>query len=157
MLTKQPCRAPPIGRALRILLGLVLLVYAAPVYLRVSLRVVIESLLLILALIAMYAVILIVSSRFIRPILGHIIALGLLVALYIAGSSRLPILGDRKGQLAAVTFLGVSLVVAGVRAHPGCELVAIPGAFFRNRAELPCLIFSPLDKLERQLRDKRRV
>src|SRR5258708_3342114 len=109
MLTEQRCRAPPMGRALRILLGLVLLVYAAPVYLRLSLRVVIESLLLMLALIAVYAVILVVSPRFIKPMLGHIIALGLLVALYIAGSCRLPILGGGKGQLAAVTFLGVSL------------------------------------------------
>jgi hypothetical protein len=47
------------------------------------------------------------------------------------------------------------LVVAGVRAVPGCELMAIPGVFFRKNSELACLIFSPLDKLERKLRSKR--
>jgi hypothetical protein len=46
------------------------------------------------------------------------------------------------------------LVVAGVRALSGCELMAIPGIFFRKDTELACLVFSPLDKLERKLRGK---
>jgi hypothetical protein len=85
---------------------------------------------------------------------GAVIGLALLVALYVAGGSRSPIFGHGQGQLAAVAFLGISLVVAGVRAVPGCELMAIPGAFFRNDTELACLIFSPLDSLERKLRTK---
>jgi len=44
-----------------------------------------------------------------------------------------------------------------VRAAPGCELMAIPGIFFGKHNELACLIFSPLDKLERKLRSKRDV
>jgi len=67
------------------------------------------------------------------------------------------ILGHGEGQLAAVTFLGISLVVADVRAVPGCELMAISGAFFGKDTELACLIFSPLDRLERKLRSKRGV
>jgi hypothetical protein len=59
-----------------------------------------------------------------------------------------------SGQLAVVTFLAISLVVAGVRAATGCELMAIPGVFFRKDTELACLVFSPLDKLERKLRSK---
>jgi hypothetical protein len=43
-------------------------------------------------------------------------------------------------------------VVAGVRAVPDCEVMAIPGVLFGKRTELACLIFSPLDKLERKLR-----
>jgi len=89
------------------------------------------------------------------PCFGGIVANGLLVALYVAGSSGLPIFSRGKGQLAAVTFLGVSLVVAGVCAAPGCELMAITGVFFGKHTELACLIFSPLDKLERKLRSKR--
>ena len=46
---------------------------------------------------------------------------GFLVALYVVGASRLPILGRGKGQLAAVAFVGISLVVAGMRAIPGCD------------------------------------
>ena len=157
MQSEQSRRAPPVGRALRILLGLVLIANVVSAYFRVSLGVVIASLLLMLALIVVNGLILIVSPRFITPMLGFIVALGLLIALYAAGCFRLPIVGGGRGQLAAAMFLGISLVVAGVRAHAGCELVAIPGAFFHKGAELPCLIFSPLDRLERQLRDKRRV
>ena len=42
-----------------------------------------------------------------------------------------------------------------VRAAPGCEVMAIPGLLFGKHTELACLIFSPLDRLERKLRSKR--
>ena len=146
------------GRVLRIVLGLVLMVYVAPVYFQVPVRVAMGSLLLVLGLIGVYSLIYIVVSRRIVTFgssLGAVVALGLLVALYAAGASGLPFVGRGKGQLAAATFLGISLVVAGVRAAPGCELMAIPGVFFGKHTELACLIFSPLDKLERKLRSKR--
>ena len=159
-LLQQPRRAPPVGRVLRILLGLVLMVYVAPLYFQVPVRVAVGSLLLMLGLIGVYSLIHIVVLRRIVPFgrcIGAIVALGFLVALYVAGASGLPTLGRGKGQLAAATFLGISLVVAGVRAVPGCELMAIPGLFFRKHTELACLIFSPLDRLERKLRSKRDV
>jgi hypothetical protein len=149
-----------VGRALRILLGFALMIYVAPVYFRVPVRVAAGSLLLILGLIGVYCLIHIVVSRRIivfGPCLGAMVAAGLLVALCVAGSSGLPILGRGKGQLAAVTFLGVSLVVAGVRAAPGCEVMAIPSLLFGKHTELACLIFSPLDSLESKLWSKRRV
>ena len=146
------------GRVLRILLGLALMIYVTPVYSQVPVRVAVGSLLLMLGLIGIYSLIHIVVSRRIvafGPSLGAIVANGLLVALYVAGASRLPILGHGKGQLAAVTFFGVSLVVAGVRAAPGCEVMAIPSLLFGKHTELACLIFSPLDRFERKLRSKR--
>jgi hypothetical protein len=159
-LLQQPRQAPPVGRVLRILLGLVLMVYVTPIYFQVPVRVAMGSLLLVLGLIGVYSLIHIVVSRRIVAFgscLGAVVAFGLLVTLYIAGASVLPILGHGKGQLAAATFLGISLVVAGVRAAPGCELMAIPGVFFGKHTELACLIFSPLDKLERKLRSKHGV
>jgi hypothetical protein len=145
---------------LRILLGLVLMIYVTPVYFRVPVQVAVGSLLLMLGLIGVNSLIHIVVSRRIvafGPCLGAVVASGLLVALYVAGASGLPFVGSGKGQLAAVTFLGVSLVVAGVRGAPGCEVMAIPGVLFGKHTELVCLIFSPLDGLERRLRSKRRV
>jgi hypothetical protein len=159
-LLQEPRRAPPVGRALRVLLGLVLIVYVAPVYLQVPVQVAVGSLLLVLGLIGVYSLIHIVASGRIvpfSPCLGAVVALGLLVALYVAAASGSPILGRGKGQLAAVTFLGISLVVAGVRALPGCELMAIPGLLFGKHTELACLILSPLDRLERKLRSKHGV
>jgi hypothetical protein len=151
-------RAPPVGRALRVLFGLALIAYVTPVYFRVRAPVAVGSLLLVLGLIAVYTLIDIVAARRIiiafSPRLATVAAHGLLFVLYVAGASRLPILGHGRGQLAVVTFLAISLVVAGVRALSGCELMAIPGVFFRKDTELACLVFSPLDKLERKLRGK---
>ncbi len=160
MLFQQPRQAPPVGRALRILLGLALTIYVTPVYFKVPARVAVESLLLLVALIGVYSLIHIVVSQRIIPFgprLGAVVANGLLIALYVVGGSGLPIFGRGKGQLAAVTFFGVSLVVAGVCAAPGCEVMAIPSLLFRKHTELACLIFSPLDALERKLRSKRDV
>jgi hypothetical protein len=148
------------ARALRVLLGIALIVYLAPVYLQVPMRTAVGAWVVVLGVIGVYSLIHIVVSRRIvafGPLLGAIVANGLLVAVYFAGASALPILGHGKGQLAAVTFLGVSLVVAGVRAAPGCEMMAIPSILFGKHTELACIIFSPLDRLERKMRSKRGV
>jgi uncharacterized membrane protein len=153
----RPDKAPPVGRVLRIMLGLVLMIYVMPVYFQVPARAAVASLLLMLGLIGVCSLIhILVSRRILRfgPCLGAFLGLGLLVALYVAGGSALPILGRGKGQLAAVTFVGISLVVAGVRGVPGCELMGIPSVLFGKDTELACLIFSPLDMLERKLRTK---
>lgn len=153
-------KVPPIGRALRILLGLTLIGYVIPVFFYVPVSLAVESSLLMLGLVCVYSVIHLVLSRRVVAFasgLGAVLAAGLLVAVYVAGATRLPVLGHGAGQLAAAMFLGISLVVAGVRATPGCEVMAIPGIFFGKRNELACLIFSPLDQLERKLRKKRNV
>jgi len=141
-LLEERRQAPPVGRVLRILVGLALMMYVTPVYFQVPVRVAVGSLLLMLGLIAVYSLIHILVSRRIvafGPRLGAVVALGFLVALYAAGTSGLPFVGRGKGQLAAATFLGVSLVVAGVRAAPGCEVMAIPGLLFGKHTELACL------------------
>jgi hypothetical protein len=159
-LLQQPRRLPPVGRVLRIVLALVLMGYVIPVYFKVPARVAVGALLLVPGLIGVYVLLHIVVSRRIVPFgpaFGAVVANGLPVALYIVGASVLPIVGQGKGQLAAVTFLSISLVVAGVRAAPGCELMAIPDVLLGKNIELACLIFSPLDRLERRLRSKRDV
>ena len=155
---QQPRQAPPVGRALRILVGLVLVIRVAPIYVHVDARLAIGALLLMLGLLVVYCFIHVVIARRIvafGPALGAVLGLAVLVALYLAGAPGSPLLGRGEGELAAATFLGVSLVVAGVRADPGCELMAIPGALFGKHTELACLVFSPLDRLERKLRSKR--
>jgi hypothetical protein len=156
-LTRQ---APPVGRALRILLGLALMAYVVPVYFQIPARISVRVLLLMLGLLGAYSVIHILISRRIfafDPCLGAVVAAAFLVALYVGGATGLPIIGHGVGELAAVTFLSVSLLVAGARATPGCEVMAIPGLLFGKHTELGCLIFSPLDRLERKLRSMRGV
>src|ERR1700747_2837177 len=109
MSSKQPNRAPPVGRSLRILLGVFLIIYVTPIYFRLPSRVFIGSLVLMLGLIAAYCVVHIVVSRRVGGFdlhLGPIFVNALLVALYVAGFFRIPVFGNGKGQLAAVTFLG---------------------------------------------------
>jgi hypothetical protein len=153
-------RAPPVGRALRVLLGLVLLVQVVPAYFRVDLSVAAGALLLILVLIGLYMLIhVMLSQRASRMStnLGAVVAAGILVALYLAGGRGSLIFGRGEGALASVTFLSLSLVVAGVRADPGCEVMSIPAIFLRKHTDVACLIFSPFDRLERTLRRRRAV
>src|SRR6266446_9988380 len=132
-LVEQPRKAPPMGRALRILLGVALIIYSVPVYFHVPMRLAVGAWLLVLGLVGVYSLIHIVLSRRVvafGPCIGAVLANGLLIVVYVAGGSTLPIFGNGEGQLAAVTFLGLSLVVAGVRAAPGCEAMAISALFF---------------------------
>ena len=79
-LSQEPRRAPPVGRALRILLGLVLTVYVAPVFFRVPVGVAVGSLLLVLGLVGVYSLIHIVLARRILPMgprFGAVVANGL--------------------------------------------------------------------------------
>ena len=152
---EEPRRAPPIGRALRIVVGLWLLVYVVPPYFEFGVPFAVRALLLVLGLAGIYSLLHIVLARWtINSLFATVIALSLLAALYSVGGPGSLIFGHGEGQLAAGTFLGLSLVVAGVWAVPGCELTAIPGLIFRKHAELSCPIFSPVDTLERTLRNK---
>jgi hypothetical protein len=145
----------PVGRALRILLGVALIIYVAPVYFRLPIRMTVVSSLLVFGLIGLFSLAHIAMVRCDTNVgqgVGLIAAMGLPIAVYFAGFSRLPIVGHGKGQLAVVTFLAVSLVIAGARATPGCEVMAIPNLLFGKNVDLTCLIFSPVDRLERKLR-----
>jgi hypothetical protein len=117
----------------------------------------VEVFLLLLGLIAIFSLLHIASQRIVAfgSSLGAVVATGLLVALYVAGTYGSLIFGHGEGALAVITFLGVSLVVAGARAAPGCEVMAIPNLLFRKHTELACPILSPLDNVERKLRNKR--
>jgi hypothetical protein len=53
---------------------------------------------------------------------------------------------------AALIFYGTSLLVAAARGYAGCEVLAIPNWLLRRDDQVGCLIFSPLDALERRSR-----
>jgi hypothetical protein len=84
------------------------------------------------------------------PWLGPIIALVPLVLVYVLGVGGGPIWGAGEGQLGALTFIGLSLVVAGLRGDRGCEVMAIPNALTGKNSHLACLLFSPVDRWEQR-------
>ena len=56
--------------------------------------------------------------------------------------------GPPWAQVGTILFIGVSLLLTAVIGDPGCEVMAIPGLFFRQRTHLACLTFTPLDWIE---------
>ena len=56
----------------------------------------------------------------------------------------------------ALVFAGLTFLVAGIRANPGCEITALPNLFLPAKRQLSCWcpIFSPLDRLEEALRHR---
>ncbi|HEX9563982.1 MAG TPA: hypothetical protein VF981_08425 [Gemmatimonadaceae bacterium] len=154
----EPRPAPPLGRILRVAIGLLLVANVVPIYFRLDARVTVVSILLVLGLIGAFAAAAALILRYnitARPVVGAAAALAIVVALYAAGGPGGSVFGGGEGELAALTFLAVSLLVAGYRADPGCEVTSIPAALLGRRFQLACLVFSPLDRLERRLRDRR--
>ena len=52
-----------------------------------------------------------------------------------------------------LTFLGLSFLIAGIWAVPGCEITAIPNLFLSAKRQIHflCPVFTPIDKLEHSL------
>jgi hypothetical protein len=79
----------------------------------------------------------------INPWLGAVVAVTPVILVYL--------LGGPLGRVASVAFIGISLVVQGVRGDGGCEVMSIPGVLFGRRTHLVCIAFSPIDWLEERL------
>ncbi len=57
-------------------------------------------------------------------------------------------MGPSWGRVGALLFVAVSLVLTAILGDPGCEVMVIPGLFFRRRTHLACITFTPLDWAE---------
>ena len=57
-------------------------------------------------------------------------------------------MGPGWATVGSLLFVGVSLVLTAVLGDPGCEVMVIPGLFFRRRTHLACIGFTPLDWAE---------
>ena len=56
---------------------------------------------------------------------------------------------------AALIFYGSSMLLAAARGYRGCELLAVSNWLLRRDDQIGCVIFSPVDHLERRLRRDR--
>jgi len=57
-------------------------------------------------------------------------------------------------RLAILEYFAVSLVCQGVCGFGGCEVLALPNTFLGTRLNVACVMFSPFDWLEGELRRK---
>ncbi len=59
--------------------------------------------------------------------------------------------GGASGTVASISYIGVSLLIVAARADGGCEVMAIPSLIFGRYTHLACIVFSPIDWLERKI------
>lgn len=134
------------GRTLRIVVGLILAWIVMPAYTRSAPGVDYLLFANIGALLFLYLIMHFVLVFFAPPLkkwVAVLVGLVPVVAVYLFGGVA--------GEAGTLTFLALSLIVAGVRADTGCEVMAIPNLVWGKKSSLPCLVFSPLDTLEKKL------
>jgi len=144
-------RSRPIGRLLRFIVGILLLATTLPFLFRASEIFLLLTLVIFLALVGFYSLIHYLIFRFFHGInrwVGAGIANLPVFLVFLLGMSGGTIFGNGEGQLGVLIFIGVSLVLAGIRADYGCEVLSIPGLFLGRNTHLACIVFSPIDWFE---------
>ena len=51
---------------------------------------------------------------------------------------------------AALLFYGASMLLSAARGYAGCEVLAVSNWLLRRDDQVGCLVFSPIDQLERR-------
>lgn len=152
---RGPERPGAVGRVIRLGAGVVLIVGMARYIASGSGSFALRAASIAAALFAIYVLMHRVLSRHrgagAARWLTSVIALVPVVLAYALGLGKVPIFGSGAGQVGALIFLGVSLIVAGFRGDSGCEVMALPNALFGRRCHLACIVFSPIDGLEKRL------
>jgi hypothetical protein len=148
-------RAGPIGRSLRLLIGVYVMIVALPVYFSAGWAYNLRSLGIVVALAAFYTLMHLGISRFVpqlHPWLGAFLAVSPVVLVWYFGQGGGPLFGQGEGGTGALTYVGVSLLIDAMRANAGCEVMAIPGLVLGNRTHLPCIALCAIDTLEESWR-----
>ena len=158
-MTSESIRPQTVGRVLRLLVGaaflgaaLALPRWTLPYALRVSG--------VFVALLAFYLLLGWILSRravHLPPWLGGLLSNGVAGAVMLAGTPNGLIFGRGEGFIGAAAYVGLSLLLAAWRADPGCEVMTLPALLLGKHNTLPCLLFTPLDALERNLRRRGEV
>jgi hypothetical protein len=152
---RGPERPGAVGRTIRLGLGVMLIVDTARYFASGSSSFVLRAASIAVALFGIHVLMHRLLSRHRRAgaarCFTSVIALVPVVLAYALGLGEGPIFGSGAGQVGALVFLGVSLIVAGFRGDSGCEVMALPNALFGERCHLACIVFSPIDGLEKRL------
>jgi hypothetical protein len=82
-------------------------------------------------------------------LVGHALNIAVFLALYLTPWYA-P--GLRFTSDAALLFYGASMLLAALRGYAGCEVLAVSNWLLRRDDQVGCVVFSPIDQLERRLR-----
>ena len=135
-----------LGRLFRLSLGVYFVTEIWPVYSDVSWEGVLIRLSWAVGLLVFYAFLHFVIVRYtpkIDRVIGAILAFSPFLAVFFIGYGG-------PAATGALTFLSISLILAAIRADPGCEVMTIPAIFSGKHTHLACLLFSPIDWCERK-------
>lgn len=80
---------------------------------------------------------------------GFALNLAGFLALYLT-PIYLPVLAVTSDS--ALIFYGTSMLLAAARGYRGCELLAVSNWLLRRDDQIGCVVFSPVDQIERRLR-----
>lgn len=111
----------------------------------------VRSLGIMAALVMFYTLVHLVVSRYTPHLdrwIGAVLAVTPAFLVWYYGQGGGPLFGEGEGGTAAITYIGVSLLIDTLRADSGCEVMALPGLIFGNRTQLACIFLSPIDALE---------
>ena len=140
-------RARPVGRVVRLLIGGVLTIHVPAGHLigaSPSLSVQVAG--VVFGLVVFYLLLHGLISKFvptINPWVGALLAVTPVILVFLMGGASV-----RHG---VVLFLGVSLLLTGIRGDGGCEVMTLPGMILGKRTHLVCIVLSPLDWVEEKL------
>ena len=139
------------GRMLRLVSGVCVMIVALPVWFVAGWGYNLRSLGIMVALVLFYTLVHFVVSRYLAGLnrwIGAILAVTPVFLVWYLGQGGGPLFGQGEGGTAAITYIGVSLLIDALRADAGCEVMALPGLIFGNRTHLACIVFSPVDAME---------
>ena len=144
---KTANKTRPIGRILRLLMGIFFITEVVPVYRDVLWEGVVIRLGWVVGLVFIYVVMhQIIIKYFLKfnKIVGAMVAFVPFFAMFFIGYGG-------PAATGALTFIAVSLIMAGLRADSGCEVMSLPALFLGKHTHLACLLFSPIDWIEKRL------
>ncbi len=150
--TRDPRRARPVGRVLRFLMAGFMIAMVVPHYLAASWQSNLKIVAAIGALTILYTAMHLIISKYFPQLnrwLGAVLAITPAVLFFV--------LGGGIGQMGAITYIGGSLIVDSINGDSGCEVMALPAIFTGERTHLACILFSPLDWIEKKLSLERKV
>ncbi len=88
----------------------------------------------------------------VSPWWGGLLSNGVVGAVMLAGVPHGLIFGRGEGFIGAAAYVGLSLLLAAWRADAGCEVMTLPAVLLGKHNPLPCILFTPIDALERRSR-----
>jgi hypothetical protein len=140
---------------LRLVFGVCMMIVALPVWFVAGWGYNLRTLGIIAALLLFYTLVHFVVSHYLAGLnrwIGAILAVTPVFLVWYYGQGGGPLFGQGEGGTAAITYIGVSLLIDALRADSGCEVMALPGLIFGNRTHLACIVFSPVDAMENRQR-----